>query len=44
MATGIALALIIVSVLIAIITIVKNRARGKCTGCPYCNGCSGHKK
>lgn len=42
MATAIVLAVIVTAVTIAIITIVKNKARGKCTGCPYCGNC--HKQ
>ena len=42
MATAIVLAVIVSAVTIAVITIVKDKAKGKCTGCPYCGNCSKH--
>ncbi|MCQ2584729.1 MAG: FeoB-associated Cys-rich membrane protein [Treponema sp.] len=42
MATAIVLLLIFIAVIIAIIKIVKDKAKGKCTGCPYSGQCSKH--
>ena len=42
MATAIVLAVIVSAVTIAVITIVKDKRKGKCTGCPYCGNCSKH--
>lgn len=44
METVIALAVIAVLVTVAVVTIIRNRSGGKCTGCPYCDGCTKHRK
>lgn len=42
MATLIVLAVIVIAAALAVIRIRKNKAKGKCAGCPYAGNCPKH--